>query len=108
MSSYQLARYNSLHRAPARTMEELSIREMLFGTWKVSTATGRKDKALGGCGTLLFHTDGWHNQDLQPLKGFSALAQLQPIQANYQTTPPRHKHVSLKTVRRGVAWISLT
>lgn len=106
MSSYQLARHSSLHRVPARTMEVLSGK-MLFGTWKMSAATGRKDKALGGCETLLFHTNGWCNQDLQPLKAFSTLAQLQPSRANYQTTPPRHKHVSLKAVRRGVACISL-
>lgn len=106
MSSYQLARHCSLHRAQARTMQELSIRKMFFGAWKASTATGRKDKALVGCETLLFHTDGWCNQDLQCLKAFSTLAQLQPIQANYQTAPPRHKHVSLKTVRRGIACIS--
>lgn len=58
MSGYQLVRYSSLHRAQARTVEELSIRKMLFGEWKVSPATGRKDKGLGGCETLLFHTNG--------------------------------------------------
>lgn len=106
MPGYQLARYSSLHRAQARTMEELSIREMLFGTWKVNQATGRKDKALGGCETFLFHTDG--NQDLQPLKGLSTLAQLQPTQANHQTALPRHEHFSLRTVTRDAACISLT
>lgn len=31
---------------------------MFPGTWEVSSATGRKDEAAGGCKTLLYSSDG--------------------------------------------------
>lgn len=105
MSSYQLARYSSLHRAQARTMEELSIREMLFWDVESESSNWEKGQSLGRLWNLAL-SHWWWNQDLQPLKGLSTLAQLQPTQPNYQATLPRHS--SLKTVMRDVACISLT
>lgn len=80
MPGYQLVRYSSLHGAQPRTMEKHSIREMLFDAWKMSPL-GERTKPWRLWKLALSHR--WCNWDLQPLKSFSTLAQLQPIQAFY-------------------------